>query len=428
MMIIFKAMLLLSLVAYLTYLINFVIAATGSLKRVKPVINFEKTYRLFLVIPVLNEEAVIGSTIKSLLVACKKLPDYIDPTIIAVNDNSDDDSRSIIELLQKQTNNLWLLNREPANSRNGKGAVINDAIRMVGGNQYLDPQRTIIGVIDADSRISTSSLTTVISYFIANMETDMVQGKVKVYNDEQTLPRMQDFEFMGMNSVLQKARQLYGQGIASGNGQFVTLRLARKNPWGNSLLEDLEFTLRAWLKGFKTAFCNEVVVYQSGVERVRPLIRQRTRWCQGSLQCWRYILPLWRNHQVSFFSKLDTTLWMLTPIVSVFLPITNLLAIVVQLFNWWLAAPSGWTSPSLTAIIILNITVEFFLAMFYYESIVVIKNKRITYLKSLWLSVLYQWYLILLVPVPYIAVTRQLLGLHNWEKTKHEINPSDGDV
>lgn len=423
MVVIFKLMLLISLAAYLGYLINFIIAATGHLAEVESLTS-QETYKLFLVIPVLNEEEVIQPTIKSLLNELKKLPDYIELTIVAVNDYSDDNSQTLIEALQKQTNHLWLLNRGKDKSRNGKGAVINEAVRTIGQNRYLDPKHTIIGVIDADSRISARSLETVIAYFAANPNTDMIQGEVKIFNDEKKLTRMQDFEFMGLNSMLQKARQIYGQGIASGNGQFVTLKLALANPWGNSLLEDLEFTLRAWLKGFKTAFCNEIVVYQSGVERVRPLIRQRVRWCQGSLQCWRYLPQLWKKRQIPFFSKLDTTMWLTTPVVSTLLPVTNLLAVVVQLYNWWIS-PNGWTSPSLVAIILLNVTVDAFLAMFYYESVMLLKGKKISYLYSLWLSVLYQLYLILLVPVPYIAVGRQLLRINNWEKTMHEINPED---
>jgi cellulose synthase/poly-beta-1,6-N-acetylglucosamine synthase-like glycosyltransferase len=415
-----KIVIALSFIAYLIYLLDFALAASIRPKTIKPARKTEN-FTLYLVIPVLNEEQVIGETLTALLTEIRKLPVTIAPWIVTVNDDSDDRSQAIITEMQADHPNILLFNRSPEEAHQGKGDVLNFAVNQIQHLPNGDPDHIILGILDADSKISAAALTKVIAYFTAHPDIAMLQGSVKIYNDDHWLTRMQDFEFVGVNSALQQVREAYGEGIASGNGQFVTLTMALANPWGKGLLEDLEFTLRAWLKGYKTAFSDDIVVSQSGVDQVRPLIRQRVRWCQGSMQCWRYLPALWRSKQINGFQKLDTTLWLILPVLSTLIPITNLIALILQVYNY-LHGPAGWTSPALVVILLLSLAICLAVGLEYHENMA--KITPVTYRHALWLSVLYQAYLVLLIPVPYIALGRQLLHMTKWDKTEHASAPN----
>lgn len=410
----------LSLIAYLIYLLDFALAASIRPTTIKPARKTEN-YTLYLVIPVLNEEQVIAQTLTALVTEIRQLPPNIAPWIVTVNDDSADQSQAIITRLQADYPNILLFNRPPEEAHQGKGDVLNFAVTMIQHLPNGNPDRTILGILDADSKISAGDLTKVIAYFTAHPNVAMLQGSVKIYNDDHWLTRMQDFEFIGVNSALQQVRQTYGRGIASGNGQFVTLPMAVANPWGQGLLEDLEFTLRAWLKGYITAFSDDIVVYQSGVDQVRPLIRQRVRWCQGSMQCWRYLPALWRANTVNWFQKLDTTLWLILPVLSTVIPIANLIALVLQVYNYF-HGPAGWTSPALVVILLLCLVICLAVGLEYHENMA--RITPVTYRHAIWLSVLYQAYLVLLIPVPYIALGRQLLHMTKWDKTEHASAPN----
>ncbi|KRL14772.1 glycosyltransferase [Schleiferilactobacillus perolens] len=409
-----------SLITYLIYLVNFALSASIHLPTIQPVDKLDQ-FTFCLVIPVLNEQQVIGETIRQLLTEMKKMPPQVKSQLIAVNDDSADSSRAIIEQLQRQYPNLILLNREPKDAHRGKGAVLNAAVASIHQHTEIDPAHTILGILDADSIIQAADLTKVFTYFTTHPAVDMLQGSVKIYNNDHWLTQMQDFEFMGINSALQQVRQTYGQGIASGNGQFMRLPMALANPWGHGLLEDLEFTLKAWTKGFTTAFSDDIVVYQSGIEKVRPLIRQRVRWCQGSMQCWRYLPAIWISSHTNFFQKLDTTLWLVLPVLSTFIPIANVVALVLQVYNF-LHSPAGWISPALIMILALSLIICLAVGLEYHENIA--KIKPATYPQAIGLSILYQAYLVLLIPVPCIALGRQLLHMTKWEKTEHTQSPA----
>lgn len=65
---------------------------------------------------------------------------------------------------------------------------------------------------------------------------------------------MQEFEFNVANKLVQVMRMDWGSALASGNGQFMTLEMARSIRWSDALLDDLEFSLKGLLKGYYGGF------------------------------------------------------------------------------------------------------------------------------------------------------------------------------
>jgi len=387
---------------------------------VKKIVKGSKQYHLYLIIPVLNEETIIKQTLKQLTAQLATLPSTIDAKIIAVDDHSEDGSLTVLTRFKSPY--LKVLHRN-AGRHQGKGAVINTAVSYLRRyEKSVDPHETVIGVLDADARISQSALIEAVARFETEPEMDMLQTGVSIDNQTNWLTRMQNFDFMGVNNATQQLRNRLGQGIASGNGQFVRLSLALENPWGNSLLEDLEYTIRTWLLGQKVQFTHQIVVQQEGVTSVRALIKQRARWSQGALQCLKYLPALWRTKHVNLFTKVDTSIWMLMPITGCIVPVTGLVTLIVFIERSW----RGWVVgghflvlQTIFAIILLTCVV---LTLVFQRNSQDAQQPQ-SWWRSLWLSLNFQLYLFIIALTPYVAVYRQLFGRTAWVKTQHGVQP-----
>lgn len=377
----------------------------------------QQPYKLFLVIPVLNEEHVITRTIDRLSAELSQLPKSIQAQIVAVDDNSGD--HSLLALTSSKSPYLQVLHRA-GNDELGKGAVLNTAVDYIYHTLAVnfDPTKTIIGVFDADAFMTQPDLAHAVARFEHDSELTMLQTGVGIYNRGTWLTQMQNFEFMGVNNATQQLRNRLGQGIASGNGQFVRLDLARKNPWGNSLLEDLEFTIRTWLIGGKTGFDHTLVVQQEGVEKVLPFFQQRVRWCQGSLQCMHYLPALWRSRHANRFQKVDTAVWIMMPFTGCITPVAGIVALIVLMNRTLADLQFGWHHLAIIAIIAITLIVCVLSANIYLRNYASV-HQKIKVGPALLQSLSFQGYLLIVSLTPYFAVYRQIRGNTNWTKTKH---------
>jgi cellulose synthase/poly-beta-1,6-N-acetylglucosamine synthase-like glycosyltransferase len=152
-----------------------------------------------------------------------------------------------------------------------------------------DVNDVIIAVVDADGRLARSTLVEVAPYF-RDPQVAAVQIGVRMYNaDANRLARMQDMEFVIFTEIFQRSRTHTGSAGLGGNGQFARLAALvdlGPEPWSDYLTEDLDLGLRLLFAGWKTSFCPRTWVDQQAVTDMRRLLRQRTRWYQGHLQCW----------------------------------------------------------------------------------------------------------------------------------------------
>lgn len=401
---------------YLYFLLN-VILVNHYREPAKPIHKGKQRYHLFIIIPVLNEEQVIGRTITRLSRELAKLPSSIQANIVAVDDNSSD--RSLACLTQLKSPYLQIIHRA-GNEKAGKGAVLNTAVNYIHRTLAAkeDPRKIVIGVLDADAFMTGAGLTRAVAHFETDSELTMLQTGVSIYNQTNWLTRMQNFEFMGANNATQQLRNRLGQGIASGNGQFVRLDLALTNPWGDSLLEDLEFTLRTWLNGGKTAFDHKLVVAQEGVEKIRPFFKQRVRWCQGSLQCIRYLPALWRSQSLNKFQKIDTSVWVLMPFTGCVMPVAGLVALIVLISRSLTEWHAGWHHLAIITIICITLVVIVLSANLYLRNYAEI-NQPASPISALLQSLSFQGYLLIVSLTPYVAIYRQIRGQTGWTKTHH---------
>jgi cellulose synthase/poly-beta-1,6-N-acetylglucosamine synthase-like glycosyltransferase len=265
-------------------------------------------YRLVILIPALNERAVIADTVRSLLALAPRA------TVLVVDDASDDATGALA-----QRAGARIVRRELPDAREGKGPALNHGYQALVGELTArrggDPDHTIICVMDADGRLSPQAVPAVLSRF-DNPRVGGVQLPVRIRNRRRFLARMQDLEFWGMSAVAQMARIRTRSVSLGGNGQFTRLSALRSvgdAPWSDALTEDLDLGVELTLRGWELDCAAGAWVSQQGVETLRALLRQRTRWYQGHMMCARKAMMLWRSPQVERRTALETTLYLITP-------------------------------------------------------------------------------------------------------------------
>ncbi len=269
----------------------------------------EGDYRLVFLIACLNEEEVIGATVREV----RRLAP--DATVIVIDDASDDETGPCA-----LAEGAMVVRRELPDAREGKGPALNQGYEVLQSMSQLaregfDPDRTIVCVMDADGRLSDGAIPAVLSRF-DNPRVGGVQLPVRIRNKRRFLGRMQDFEFWGMSAITQMARIRTRSVSLGGNGQFTRLAAlvsVGHAPWSDALTEDLDLALELTLRGWELDCAAGEWVTQQGVEKMRALLRQRTRWYQGHMTCAAKAPLLWRNEEVARRTALETTIYLMTP-------------------------------------------------------------------------------------------------------------------
>jgi cellulose synthase/poly-beta-1,6-N-acetylglucosamine synthase-like glycosyltransferase len=249
-------------------------------------------------IPCLNEELVIDASLDRLLA----LPSD-NVAVLVIDDGSDDRTADLVA--DRESDRVWLVRRSLPEARQGKGRALNFGFRHLRESGLLagrNPDDVIVVVMDADGRLSKNALFEVGPYF-ADPRSAAVQIGVRMYNREASLiARMQDVEFVTFTHIFQRARERTGSIGLGGNGQFNRLNALAElgdEPWTDCLTEDLDLGVRFLLGGWTNHFCPTADVSQQAVTTVRRLLRQRSRWFQGHLQCWRFLPTILRSKKMS---------------------------------------------------------------------------------------------------------------------------------
>lgn len=271
-------------------------------------------YVTYFVVPCLNEELVVGATVHHLLE---------DPAsrVIVVDDGSVDATAEHARAVARElgaSDRLILLERRLPEARKGKGPALNAAFRVLLDDvrgRGLDPDRVIVGVMDADGRLSAGGTRAALPSF-DDPRVGGVQLIVRIRNRRKLIAQFQDVEFWMISAMSQFARSLSGTVSLGGNGQFTRLSALlslEDDPWSTSLTEDLDLGLRLIAAGWRMSTTARAYVDQQAIERYRPLMRQRTRWYQGHMSCMTRLPELWRSDQVSQMALLEVTSYLLVP-------------------------------------------------------------------------------------------------------------------
>jgi cellulose synthase/poly-beta-1,6-N-acetylglucosamine synthase-like glycosyltransferase len=390
----------------------------------KPLTGSEPTV-FWIVVPCLNEERVVGRTVRNALAL--KGPAGSRTRVLVVDDGSDDGTPDVIAAVDDP--NLHVLRRDLPNARKGKGEALNAAFRYIQqqtADDGDDPVRVAVGVIDGDGRGSDNMLVEV-SRALADAEVGAVQCRVRIHNRNRILAAVQDMEFACVANASQLMRNALGTVGLGGNGQYArlsALTLLGAAPWSKCLVEDLELGLRLHLAGVRIRYTSRASVTQQGLVDVRRLLRQRTRWAQGNLQCIRYVPKLYKASHISNAAMLEMLYYLLAPWFNAFG--TVVMAAVFGYELWQLNDGSTAYAPSevaATAGVWLAAMVAPFLTWALLHRLQ-LRDEKLS--RLLLAGLCYPGFLLLGLISTYRAIGRQISGRNTWAKTERLAEASTG--
>lgn len=257
--------------------------------------------RVSLLVAAKNEEVVIENLV-AMLCALDYPQDKYE--VWAIDDRSTDNTPAILDQLTQKYPQLKVVHRA-ANASGGKSGALNQVIPQTFGD--------IIGVFDADAKVSQDLLRKVVPLF-GNPKMGAVQVRKAIANSGENFWTKGQATEMALDSYVQQQRiAVNGIGELRGNGQFVSrAALHSCGGWNEeTITDDLDLTIRLHLDNRKIGLLLTPPVLEEGVTNVNSLWHQRNRWAEGGYQryldYWRYIF----RTPMGFGKRIDLLCWML---------------------------------------------------------------------------------------------------------------------
>ncbi len=241
----------------------------------KNLFNFpemKKKYSISVVIPAYNEGGTIKDTIEHVFAV-----DY-DKIIqvIVVNDCSTDNTKEVVESLQKKYPELILINNEKNLGNAGKSK--NEGLKYATGE--------LVAFVDADSYPAKDSFKKMIGFF-DDEKVGAVTCPILVRNANNFLEKLQEIEY----KMIAFSRKLLGYVDAI----YVTpgpLAIYRKTALdevrgfdNDNLTEDIEITWHLTAKGWNREMSLSTEVTTTAPATLKEWYKQRRRWSIGGVQC-----------------------------------------------------------------------------------------------------------------------------------------------
>jgi cellulose synthase/poly-beta-1,6-N-acetylglucosamine synthase-like glycosyltransferase len=290
-------------------------------------------------IPCRDEAAVIAGTVKRMRERFPTVHLWI------IDDASTDGTGDIVSAAADGDPLVHAVIRRLPDARQGKGAALNAAYarlidwRRERGTDVVGDDRTIVIVLDADGALAENALRqTSGPTGFGSPDVGATQVAVRMSNRDDRRPasaggplaqawaryliRMQDIEFRTTIAAMQLLRMRTVSVGLGGNGQFTRLSALRAasigegEPWGDALLEDYEVGLRIMLAGYRTVYAHDTWVDQEALPTARRLLTQRTRWCQGGLQCARYLPKIYASRTFTNAGALEAAYFLAIPYIQ----------------------------------------------------------------------------------------------------------------
>lgn len=365
-------------------------------------------------VPCLNEGVVVAGTVDRLL----DLDDRVN--VLVLDDASDDETPDILRRFDGDSR-VHVLRRQFPDARCGKGAALNAGLQQIlrtaqARHQQLDD--VVVAVFDADGWADPATLDAVLPWF-SQPEVGAVQIGVRINNrDRSWLARMQDVEFAGFTEIFQRARNAITSTGLGGNGQFARLSALAElgsDPWSDCLTEDLDLGLRLRINGHRTIFDGSVAVHQQGLHELSRLIRQRTRWFQGHLQCWDLLPSIWRS-SLPRTAKLDMTGHLVLPACMLLLSVGVIAGLLGVIRNLILAPTATLSLLAVGPLVpwwyLFGFAATPLIAAAYWRT-----EPSIGFWRGFGLAHGYVLYTLVWVPAGWKAVWKQATGVAGWAKT-----------
>jgi peptidoglycan/xylan/chitin deacetylase (PgdA/CDA1 family)/glycosyltransferase involved in cell wall biosynthesis len=261
-------------------------------------------------VPAYNEEAGIGSTLRSLLDSTHR-----ELQVVVIDDGSSDRTADIAENMGDARVEVV---RQP---NSGKAAALNTGLAHA--------RYDIVVMVDADTVFEPDAIERIVQP-LAHPAVGAVSGNTKVGNRRSLLARWQHLEYVfGFNldrrmfEVLECMPTVPGAIGAFRRDAVIGVGGVSED----TLAEDTDLTMALWRAGWRVLYEESAVAWTEVPTSIRQLWRQRYRWCYGTLQAmWKHrgalcaMGPAGRfgRRGLTYLALFQVALPLLAPVIDVY--------------------------------------------------------------------------------------------------------------
>ncbi|MFF9811353.1 glycosyltransferase [Streptomyces coeruleorubidus] len=261
-------------------------------------------------VPAYNEEAGIGSTLRSLLDSTHR-----ELQVVVIDDGSSDRTADIAENMGDPRVEVV---RQP---NSGKAAALNTGLAHA--------RYDIVVMVDADTVFEPDAIERIVQP-LAHPAVGAVSGNTKVGNRRSLLARWQHLEYVfGFNldrrmfEVLECMPTVPGAIGAFRRDAVIGVGGVSED----TLAEDTDLTMALWRAGWRVLYEESAVAWTEVPTTLRQLWRQRYRWCYGTLQAmWKHrgalfgMGPAGRfgRRGLTYLALFQVALPLLAPVIDVY--------------------------------------------------------------------------------------------------------------
>ncbi len=275
--------------------------------------------RFALVVPAHNEGMVIGHLVDNLISLDYPSELY---NVFVIADNCTDDTADIA-----RSHGATVMERTSYENR-GKGYALEWFFEQL--YDESSPYDAVV-VFDADNLVDVKFLRHINNRMCDGSQ--IVQGYIDAKNPTDTwVTAAFAMSFWVSNRMVQLARHNLGLcNYLGGTGMAISLDLLKRIGWGaTSLTEDLEFSLKALLLGYRTTFAFEAIVYDEKPLTFSQAWRQRTRWARGHVELFRvyslqFLREAFKRQSIVLF---DAAMMTLKPLLVLMMGIGTFFGVV----------------------------------------------------------------------------------------------------
>ncbi|MBV7271907.1 glycosyltransferase family 2 protein [Clostridiaceae bacterium UIB06] len=366
-------------------------------------INPKKSFAL--IVAAHNEEVVIGDIVESL-----KRIDYPKNLydIFVIADNCKD------KTAQKAREKGAIVYERTNKDKKGKGYALEWMFDKI---FKMDKKYDSVAIFDADNLVHRDFLKEMNKKLCEGYK--VVQGYLDSKNPEDTwITGSYSISFWTSNRIFQLARS--NMGLSSqlgGTGFCIDTEILKKLGWGATCLtEDLEFSCKIVLNGYKVGWAHNAIIYDEKPLSLIQSWRQRKRWMQGFADvASRYFFKLLKKSiTTASFTALDCALYSIQPIVAILLGISAMIGSYNYFMKMLNLINSGILFSDIDMIKIIVILYSIF--QFIYTPMILVLEKKLNF-KIFCYYLIYPIYAITWFPISIQGIIDR--NKKEWNHTLH---------
>lgn len=361
-----------------------------------------------LIIAAHNEEIVIGDIVESL-----KALDYPKELydIFVVADNCSDSTAR-----KAREKGAIVYERFNKNKR-GKGYALEWMFNKL---FKMNKRYSAVAIFDADNLVHRNFLNAMNKKL--NEGYKVVQGYLDSKNPHDTwITGSYSIAFWTNNRMFQLAKSNLGLSTQlGGTGFCVETNILKELGWGvTCLTEDLEFTCKLILNGYKVGWAHDAIVYDEKPLTLQQSWRQRKRWMQGFADVSsRYFFKLIKKSISSFnFVPFDCALYSIQPIITILIGISAISGIIQKIMvTYNMVSNFNVVIYSMDFNLFTILAIIFSILQYIYTPLVLILEKKLSYKVFLY-YIIYPLYVITWFPISIQGILNK--NNKDWNHTIH---------